>query len=82
VAGGLWRDRLFALFSFGAISKTGFPAEIKARPRLNPQATVRVVEDLMRGLNAISVEKTVSRLPLFLLVRIPGGYSEACRIGI
>jgi hypothetical protein len=35
-----------------AISKIGFSAEIKARPRLNPQATLPVVEDVRRGLNA------------------------------
>jgi hypothetical protein len=35
-----------------AISKIGFSVEIKATPRLNPQATLPVVEDLRRGRNA------------------------------
>ena len=35
-----------------AISKLGFLPEIKASPSLNPQAYIKYVEDLRRGLNA------------------------------
>jgi hypothetical protein len=43
--------RFYVKFVPLAVPKIGFSAEIKARPRLGPQATLPVVGDLRRGRN-------------------------------
>jgi hypothetical protein len=44
--------RLWVISFMEAISKLEFSVEIKARPRINPQAYFKYVEGLIRGLNA------------------------------